>query len=334
MSRFTGTTFVALAVIVGGCSSLPDVSGSGSNELPPDYVNIARRDNFLIQLVPTGLGSAGVNDHPAAFEPTQLQALLLSLRIRSEGEGVVTLASPERFAEVAEGLTEALAMAGANQDIFLTFFRSQSSNFLFTSQRRVTSARVFFKDDQLNVVFDELDNPYSSFRDPQTNPLKPGSRTEPSEVRGQRLVPRDTWEWRDGRRDWVQLDATAAAIEAARASMPATTSLGAGRGAKSLQYGPAAADAANEVQDGAAAADTARMPASPKSTPATGPDQAPVVSPAPGPAKSAEESADGSRDAWRRIETRLQALKRLRDEGLISDQDYEDKKDELLEDLP
>ncbi|CAN0128431.1 unnamed protein product, partial [Chrysoparadoxa australica] len=270
------------------------------------------------------------------FEPTQLQALVLSLRIRSEGEGVVTLASPERFAEVAEGLTEALAMAGANQDIFLTFFRSQSSNFLFASQRRVTSARVFFKDDHLNVVFDELDNPYSSFRDPQTNPLKPGSRTKASEVRGQRLVARDTWEWREGRRDWVRLEATAAAIEAARASMPATTSLGADRGAKSLQYGPAAADAANTAQHGATAAeaDTGKMPASPKSKPATGPDQAPVASAVPKAAKPAGESADGSRDAWRRIETRLQALKRLRDEGLISDQDYEDKKDELLEDLP
>ncbi len=323
---------------LGGCSSLANLNRADAGEVPPDYVNIERTGSLLIQLVPTGLGAKPVNDHPAAFEAEQLQALLLSLRIRSQDEGVVTLSSPERLRAVSAGLSEALARAQPNQDVFVAFFRSKSGPLFLSSQRLVTSARVFFEDDKLNLVFDELDNVYSSFRDPQTNPLEPGSRTDATDVDGQRLVERGSWTWRGDRRDWVQLKATKAAIAAARANMPATTSLGADRGAQSLQYGPAASEGDGPDRQTAPAPmseDTATMPAAPPaSSPARVADEMPAAAPVPAAAEEAAESMDSGNDAWQRLETRLQSLKKLRDQGLISDQDYEDKKDELLEDLP
>ena len=335
---------LGVAALAAGCSvfPLPDVGGSTPGKLPPDYVNIERTDNILLQLIPTGLGAQPVNDHPAAFDPEQLQALLLSMRIRSADEGVVTLASPARLGAVAEGLAEALARAQPNQDVFLMFFRSKDGRFGFSGERLATTARVFFKEDQLNLVFDELDNVYSSFRDPQTNPLKPGSRIEGGDVDGTRLVERDTWQWRGDRRDWVQLDATAQAIESARASMPATTSLGADRSAQSLKYGPAAAEgspsgeAADELSSPSSTAEIGTMPAAPAASP-TG-EAGDALKTSPSPAAGSEdrpaESTKAGDDAWQRIETRLQSLKRLRDQGLISEEDYEEKKDELLEDLP
>lgn len=336
-----GVTLWSMALsmlLLGGCSTLANLNRASSGQLPPDYVNIERTGSLLVQLVPTELGAKPVNDHPAAFEPDQLQALLLSMRIRSEEEGVVTLASPERLQDVAAALSEALARAQPNQDVFVAFFRSQSGPLFLSSQRLVSSARLFFKNDKLNLIFDELDNVYSSFRDPQTNPLKPGSRTQSTAVDGHRLVQRDSWEWHGDRRDWVQLKATAQAIAAARASMPATTSLGADRGAKSLQYGPASVDANQsgpQTPPAPTAGTTTTMPAAPASSPATSAGEAPAA--APPPASDDGEMAESTNtgdDAWQRIETRLQSLKKLRDQGLISEPDYEEKKDELLEDLP
>ncbi|MDT0619756.1 SHOCT domain-containing protein [Salinisphaera sp. P385] len=335
---------LGVAALMAGCSGfpLPDAGGSTPGKMPPDYVNVERTDNILIQLIPTGLGAQPVNDHPAAFDPEQVQALLLSMRIRSADEGVVTLASPTRLGAVAEGLAEALARAQPNQDVFLMFFRSRDGRFGFSGERLATTARVFFKEDQLNLVFDELDNIYSSFRDPQTNPLKPGSRIEVGDVDGERLVERDTWQWRGDRRDWVQLYATGQAINSARENMPATTSLGADRSAQSLKYGPASAEgapsgeAADEATSPSSTAETGTMPAAPAASPAGEVGDAPSTSPslAAGSDGGTAESTDPGDNAWQRIETRLQSLKKLRDQGLISEQDYEDKKDELLEDLP
>lgn len=333
---------LALAGLQAGCSALPNVARSAPDEAPPDYVNIDRTGSLLIQLIPTGLGPQPVNDHPAAFEPEQLQALLLSLRIRSEGEGVVTLASPERLGVVAQGLSEALARAQPNQDVFVAFFRSKSGPLFLSSQRLATSARVFFKADELHLVFDELDREYSSFRDPQINPLKPGSRLDPTDVGSERLIAAKSWDFRGDRNDWIELAASIEAIEAARTAMPATTSLGADRGAQSLKYGPAAGEgsssgeAADEPTPPASAAETGTMPAAPAASPAGAAGDAPKTAPVPaaGMDDGPTESIDTGDDAWQRIETRLQSLKRLRDQGLISEEDYEEKKNELLEDLP
>lgn len=78
------------------------------------------------------------------------------------------------------------------------------------------------------------------------------------------------------------------------------------------------------------------MPAAPAASPAGEVDDVPSTSPSPaaGSDGGTAKSTDGHDNAWQRIETRLQSLKRLREQGLISEQDYEDKKDELLEDLP
>lgn len=325
MRVVSGVTMLAAAFGLLGCSALPGAPGSGAEGPPPDYVNVVRTQEMLIQLVPHEAEAAQPNDHPAAFEPEQLRALLLSMRVASEGEGVVTLASPERLTRVSEGLAEAFARARPSQDIFLAFFRRKSGELMFTSQRRATSARVFFRDDRLHLIFDELDAAYGPFRDPQTNPLRPGRRDRAQDVDGGRLVATETWHWHDERRDWVELTATAEAIRAAEAAVPSLSSTGAGESARTLSYGPAAG------KNGGDAGQAEVVPA-----PAPKPDKA--RSPRAdedSKASTAQPAGEGDRsDAWARIEQRLEKLKRLRERGLITEQEYADKKAELLEELP
>ncbi|MDN5939397.1 MAG: hypothetical protein L0H83_12155, partial [Salinisphaera sp.] len=172
--------------LLAGCQNLPAIFTSDTSGPPPDYVNVLRTGNVLIQLVPRA-PQAPPNNHPAAFAPEQLHALLMSLRIRSEGEGAVTLASPSRLTSVAEGLAKAFARARPDQDIFLVFFRRKAGNLMFSSHRQATSARVFFRNDTLQFIFDELDHYFSSFRGPQTNKLEPGRRDTAQGVKGARL---------------------------------------------------------------------------------------------------------------------------------------------------
>lgn len=320
--------------LISGCASLPAVFGPNPNAPPPDYVNVVQTEEVRLQLVPRD-PAAPPNDHPAAFTPEQMHVLLMALRVTSEGEGKMTFASPGRLKKVAAALSEGLAEAGPRQDLKLVFFRTKASNLLFGSSQRVTTARVFFRDNTLHLIFGELDAFNSPYRDVTIEPHTPGERNEPTDVNGRRLVANDAWRWHGSRRDWIEMGASVKAIAEAARAAPQVVSVGENESARALEYGPAAGaapvvtpEAAPSAYGPAATAGRPR-PESQSSTRAE--PEAPASEPQPAtPAVPVNPEAA----AWAKIEKRLTVLERLYEKGLITRQDYEAKKEELLSELP
>ncbi|GAB3677087.1 SHOCT domain-containing protein [Salinisphaera aquimarina] len=322
---------MAIAALTAGCSALPHASGS--SDAPPAYVNITRSTDLRVQLIPQGDAATVRNEHPAAFEPEQLQALLSSLRVTDEDGNAVTLASPSRLEKLGAEMSKAFVQAGPRQDVAFSVFR-RSGGSIFTATRRVTSGRAFYRDNTVNIIFGEFDKEFSEFRDLSISPLKNGSREGSAGVDTSTLVASGSWHRHGNRSDWIELPATSDAIESAAAAAPTAIESSSSGAARPLRYGPAASAAASSA--------TAPMPA--QTTPSV---PVPVESPAPAAASSA--SASGASAAavgagamaepaanrdWGRIEERLTQLKRLRDKNLITTEDYQNKKDALLQQLP
>lgn len=303
----------AAALASAGCSSFPNAPGLDDAADPPAYVNVIQTEEMQIQLVPQNAAGAPRNDHPAAFRPEQLDALLTSLRVNTENQASAgTLTSPSRLDAFSKGLSKAFARANPGQDIAFVIFRRGGGGFFSGTSRYVTSGRAFYRGDTLNLIFGEFDAPFSEFRDTSINGFDHGSRTRETDVEGQRLVSNGTWQWHDGRHDWIEMTATPEAIDAAATAAPQVIESNASSAARPMSYGPAAAGAEAVAP---ASKSSASMPAESISTP-TG------------------RAAPAATDGWSRIEERLSQLKRLRDKNLISADDYQQKKDALLEQLP
>ena len=322
---------LAVAAITAGCSGLPAAPGSAGDGAPPAYVNVVNTEEMLVQLVPQDNGATRRNDHPAAFEPAQLAALLMSLRVRAEDDAsAATLSSPSRLEGLGAAISKAMVRASPQQDVAFVIYRRAQNGLFSGSSRYATSGRAFYQGDTLNLIFGEFDEAFSEFRDLSINKFKYGTRAEPARVGGERLVASEAWQWHEGRRDWIEMSATAQAIEAARQSAPRVIESSASSSAKPLQYGPAAGSAATGGP----------APATAEQAPASTPGGDASASPAPDAAARASSSmaagasGAGAAQGWTRIEDRLTQLKRLREKNLISEQDYQSKKDELLSQLP
>ncbi|MES1928806.1 hypothetical protein SADO_06117 [Salinisphaera dokdonensis CL-ES53] len=327
---------LAVAAITAGCSGLPAAPGSSGDGAPPAYVNVVNTEEMLVQLVPQDSGAARRNDHPAAFEPQQLAALLMSLRVRGEDHGSAsTISSPSRLERLGAAVSKALVRASPRQDVGFVVYRRGQNGLFSGSSRYATSGRAFYQGDQLNLIFGEFDQAFSEFRDLSINEFKYGTRAQSARVGGERLVASDAWAWHEGRRDWIEMSATAQAIEAARQSAPRVIEASASSSAKPLQYGPAAASAP-QAEPASASESTAPMAAQTSTTAAPTPKPAPAAasSSSTGTAAAAASGGAAASSDWTRIEDRLTQLKRLREKNLISEQDYQSKKDELLSQLP
>ncbi|MES1925954.1 hypothetical protein [Salinisphaera sp. T31B1] len=322
---------LTIAGLLTGCSAMGHAPGGAGD--PPAYVNIARTSEMSVQLVPQIDTAAAPNEHPAAFQPAQLEALLKSLRVVDEQGNEVTLASPSRLAQLASDMSKGFVRAGSRQDVAFAVFR-RSGGSVFTASRKVTSGRAFYRDETLNLIFGEFDAEFSEFRDLNISPLKNGSRLGTDGVDTSRLVASASWHRHGDRADWIELPATPAAIEAAAAAAPTAIESSSSGAAQPLQYGPAASSRRAvpppaEPQGAVSGASASPSPA------ADGPSRPAAAPPAvtPPPRLGTSSSAAGG-DDWSRIEERLTQLKRLRDKNLISAEDYQSKKDALLEQLP
>lgn len=310
---------LAVAALTAGCSALPQTRGDG----PPAYVNVARTSELTVQLIPQDSAASQPNEHPAAFQPAQLEALLKSLRVAGDDGTQLTLASPSRLEQLAADMSKGFVRAGPDQDVAFSIYR-RSGGPVFSSSRKVTSGRAFYRDNTLNLVFGEFDSDFSEFRDLTIKPLGHGSRAGTPGVDMTRLVASDSWHRHDNRGDWIEMPATPEAIEAAAAAAPTAIESSSSGAAQPLRYGPAAS---TPIQPSAPAS----KPVAPAAPATTRPAPMPVTA----PQSSAEMAAPPSgAEGWSRIEDRLTQLKRLRDKNLISAEDYQSKKDALLEQLP
>ena len=274
-----GGIFSALLLsltVLGGCGTLGSEISDTVDELAPGEVTPTSRgvytdDAYLhLRLEPQD-DNAAPNDHPVDLKPKDIRRWLVDLEVRPEDSNEPVLLIPaDQLPELSALLAQALGDAGPDQDVVFHSFRRAGS--WYGSERRATTARVFYRDDALNLIFGELDDFYSEQINRNLQPLKPGFRDADTDLSGE-LIGSSQVTFVDGRSDWIRLDRNAIA---------------------------------------------ALAPAAPRRL-------------APAPVIAAPAAAVPTDPRWSQLEERLLILDGLLSKGLITEEDYEAKKHELLE---
>ncbi len=258
--------------VVGGEKADPSIV-SYAYQAPYSYVRIERAE----------ASAQGSNNHPVNLDPSQIKAALGKLKVKGgmlDGDPVF---SDAELDEIAPPVAGALAKAKPSEDV--TFAVSGKRGAFGAIQgRSATSARAFYRNGQLNVIFGLVHDPFEQQLQATgwLKPFTPGKRAAPVDASasidpvGGRLAGA-------GRNDWVVI------------------------GGESLAAGRATAPAA----PGATA------------TPAPAPGRA-----APSPA--APVTADSQ---YQEVERRLSVLNRLKENKMISEEEYRAKREAILKEF-
>ncbi len=272
---------------------------------------------------------AALNQHPASVDPQALRSLLARLQL--PGSRAEPLFNDDELNELVPPLLQALARATPEQDV--TFAISGQHGFMGPlAARVVTTARVFFQDGRMNLVFGLVRRDFES-QYKATGYLiafEPGKRASAVD-RSAQVIAAYGAERR--RADWLVLDPQATPPSAPVAApmppavvvpAPAAAAATATPAAPAAPAAPSAAStSATPVAPAAAAASV--------STPATTPPGPP--SRTAGATAPAAPAAPDAETIYRNVSERLKALDKLRASGLISDQEYQEKRRELLRQL-
>jgi hypothetical protein len=232
-----------------------------------------------------------------SLHPVNITVPALQRALGSVKLGSDPLFNDDELAEITPPLVAALGRVAPDQDIsFAVSGKHMALGPL--APRTVTTGRVFRNADGLQVIFGLVRKPFESeFNATGTLiAFEPGRRAAPVDA-SLRLADADpTNVMRRG--DWASLVVATAAANAAAAAAPAAE----------------------------AAVPPARSPAAAGATTAPAPSAAPAAAVVPRPAPDADV-------LYRNVSERLKALQRLRDAGLITPQEYDEKRRQILSEL-
>jgi hypothetical protein len=300
--RFTrarqGVATAALALLAAACAQSAAAEQDTLANMPPGRQVWRVSDYGNVQLVPREAG-APLNQHPVKFQPEALRAQLEGVTAMIDGVSR-QLFEPQEIDSDIGPLIEAFSRARPDQDVLLVSVARHEGG-LFLAPSAVTS-RLFYVNDRLNfIVRDTRYDFYDRVRGTNVNPTwVVGSRTKPGSAVLSRLGATSQ------RPDWLVFDMT----------QPAPTPVA--QPAPAVVVGPAVTAAP------APAAAPAVAPAPASRT------VAPVVVPVAPPAAAAPAATTpAATDAEHRLET----LKRLYDKGLISSEEYQRKRKEIIDAL-
>lgn len=255
-----------------------------------------RLANFTwVKRVPAEAGAAP-SAHPAALSPEALQALLAPVQVTVE-ERPEPLFARDELKGLARALSEALALARPGEDLLLLSTAKRHGGFMETALG--LTARLFVADGALHLLVHDarLDFMGRYAAEHRLPDFVYGSRaqasTTPLQAPGARAL----------RADWLALP-LAAMSAPAPAAMSAPAPAGMPAPAPAATSAPAPAVAASPL-----------------------PPPAPAADPAPAPVARRDEAF------YEAQALRLKALKKLRDEGLLSEAEYQQKREAILKTL-
>ena len=269
---------------------------------------IWERGDQIVKLVRQDDDSAAANDHPASITRGEIKAMLETLRFRfaDEDPGGVSVQVFTRtdIDNLGKAIATGLDRATPSQDlIFHVISARRISSGAFARRNRVCAGRVFYRDGKLNIIFGQIQSPYRKKNlygqlSEDFYPRNYGSRTAAT-THDVILLPNATASLHqvggDVRGDWIVMEA---GVAAAVSSQDDDSRLA-------------------RAPTGAAV----EAPAKPSTMSTTGNE-------------SASRTADkGATSSAADVEERLKALKQLRERGLISEDAYEAKMKDILQDL-
>ena len=196
-----------IAFLAGVAAGLSACSLIGAGN--PQIVSYEYRPRYGYVRIERIEAGAPDNAHPFSIPPDALSQMLAGLKV----EGGVSISVEPMFTqgelkEIVPHLAAALAKAGPREDV--TFAVTGKHGFLGAySSKSVTSARVFVRERQLNVIFRLVHELYEGGELGYGVPpvFLPGTRAHRSDA-GWKVVPGDG-RLAGERLDWVMLDTTA-----------------------------------------------------------------------------------------------------------------------------
>ena len=302
MNRRTGVIIVVLlSMIIAGCSGQ---TGPIKQNEPETRILWTHRYQY-VRLEPRercGHEKVKVNTHPATLNREVLKTALASLRIDyPDEEKSVPVFSKKEMETLIDPLTKAFKLATSDEDIALAIEGAHPGAAGF--QRTITTARLFLQDGELHLVFGKLHDPIDDYDSPlrmaptdrRVKPFRPGSRCLGDHEKFPAVLITDNVHFFETE-DTVRKNWLVMGISSA--------------------HQPEEASGASMI---------------PMAPPLSAETEAPAVegSNQTAPGISPANPASGDRS----MEEKLQILKKLWEKGLITDQEYQDKKRKILDSL-
>jgi len=235
------------------------------------------------------------NQHPYSISPDQLKNLLSRFYKHEDGKDPAPYFTEDEANRMSKQIAAQLSRAHAGDDVL--FGSSWRPGLFLLTPRELNAGRIFVENGQLNLVIgmcnDAQDVSYFE-EHAKVKPLNFGSRIKPVANLNCELVAGNGAERVENRPDWLRVSLTTAAAPS---------------------YFPQAAP----------------QPTAPVAMPAPAPRVAPApvaVAPAPVAAAPAIPEPPVSK-----AEQRLMMLKRLHDGGLITDEEYKEKRASAVKEL-
>ena len=288
---------------------------------PDDVDAVIWKDSYYsyVTIVPAEMGAETPFAHPVSLSPAQLREALQQLQVQVDGGEPTRVFPPSAVERLAEPMSAALAQVGPQQEVIVqAVARDPALGILFGPT--VTNARVFAAQGYLQFVFGEVRGEFSdSFR--ATGILR--SFVQPTRNSGRTT-------------DWALVadELTMAEVggDSAHAAVsPAAWSHVAVPTARA-EAEPTPGPGLGASADTATAAAAKTSPPAAQAKPATQPSPA-ASSVAAAPPAAAAASPTTTLDPSEQFAQRLRTLDRLHDEGLVTDDEYQAKRKQILDEL-
>jgi len=272
------------------------------DELPDGVVVIwDGGKNDWVRLEPKDDPSAPANQHPAQLPGVAITSALASIAFTEDDESEAIF-TPAETQQLGDRLSQALARATPDQDVTFRSTGTRSIGGKILKGIAISSGRVFQEDGKLNLIFGDVHAKaktktiYGQWEEDFSEP-RPASRAKVAKHDWALVAPAGA-QLQGTRNDWLVFNSVQLAAAAAAAPPAGTTST-----------------TASSAPQLAAPAATAAPVTGAAATP-------PAGTSAPSPAAGVSPEAD--------MERRLRKLKDLHDQGLITDEVYRAKVEEIL----
>jgi hypothetical protein len=303
--RYAGVVAVVLAALaLAGCSGVDREQGieTGGRPVVGDKPDLKVVDTLWkgeaygwVRLVEAE-PQAGTLEHPAKVDAEWLRKVLAEVKVQDDRDRRRTAFTAEQLDKLVPPLVRGLARATPDQEVVFAI-TGKRGGAAFFNPNLVTTGRLFVSGGKLNVIFGMVQE---SFEDQlratgYLKTFKPGTRQ--ARIEDDWVVRSTTWGAEPKRDDWFAI-----AYKEGSGAMPKS-----GTSASTAKEAPA--DSGTSEEGGAEAANAAD-----------------------GQSSTAAQSGQTEKD-YGDVRERLQVLKRLHDDGLISDEEYDRKRGEILDDL-
>jgi hypothetical protein len=283
------------------------------------------------------------NQHITEISVERVRTMLESMELRSpDKDRNMPLFNEDEIRILSEYIPVGLALAGNDEDVTFAVIGNYVEALGVLKKREVTTGRVFYQDGRINIIFGdihrELKETMGVKEDRRLNPFLPGSRTGSVGYQDGTILPKPGGEvFAKNRQDWVAFQLGSGGGEAfAQAEQEAAEETPPVRRDNTGTMSPAP----YELASGAPKKTATQVPAAEQKY--TPPAVTPKYTPTAGTPSYTGSAVRGGRSSTqgvsqpvvkKSIEERLLILNNLRSKRLITEDEYRDKRMEILSEL-